>query len=444
MLSPPQKNAAAVCDVLVIGAGPAGSTVASLLAEKGHQVVLLEKSHHPRFHIGESLLPANLPLLEKMGIADEVRAISMHKPGAEFVSMEHGRAQTHYFANAWDKTMPGAYQVRRADFDHILFRHAKKKGAHALEGVKVTGVQFLPEGGAEVTGQDESGHALTWRARFVVDASGRDTFLANRFRIKHRNPRHNSSAVYAHFDGAVRNTGSDEGNISIFWFKHGWFWFIPLTNGITSVGMVTWPHHMKTKGPRSLQQFLQDNIATCPPLAERLAVAKQVSAAEATGNFSYVSERNHGKDHLMLGDAYAFIDPVFSSGVWLAMQSAVVGAETIDTCLRHPERAKAALRHFDRTVRHGPKVFSWFIYRMTNPIMRDFLMGPNNVLRVVEAILSVLAGDVYGKTPIWRSLFAFKLIYYTANIFQPWRAYRARQQRQINIRQVDDPALYNA
>lgn len=437
-------EAAPACDVLVIGAGPAGSTIASLLAAQGHHVVLLEKSHHPRFHIGESLLPANLPLFEQMGIADDIKAIGMHKPGAEFVSMEHGRAQTFHFAEAWDKSMPFAYQVRRADFDHILFRHAREKGAQALEGAKVTQVDFLPEGGADVRAQTDDGQPLRWRARFVVDASGRDTFLANRFRIKHRNPRHNSSAVYAHFDGAERGDGDDEGNIRIFWFAHGWFWFIPLTNGTTSVGMVTWPYHMKTKGPRTLQQFLMDNIATCPPLAQRLAMARQVSPVEATGNFSYVSERNHGPGYLMLGDAYAFIDPVFSSGVWLAMHSAVVGADTIDTCLRRPQQAEAALKRFDRVMRHGPREFSWFIYRVTNPIMRDFLMGPKNVFRVKEAILSVLAGDVFGRTPIWRSLLVFKAMYYVANITQPRRAFSAWQRRRFNIRKVDDPALYNA
>ncbi|MDQ7747350.1 NAD(P)/FAD-dependent oxidoreductase [Hydrogenophaga pseudoflava] len=445
MNTPAQGSVSAPsCDVLVIGGGPAGSTVASLLADKGHQVVLLEKAHHPRFHIGESLLPANLPLFAQMGIADEIKAIGMHKPGAEFVSMEHGRSQTFYFADAWDKSMPAAYQVRRADFDQILFRHARNKGALALEGVKVTGVEFLPGSGADVSARDADGQTVRWRARFVVDASGRDTFLANRFRIKHRNPRHNSSALYAHFDGASRGEGEEEGNIRIFWFAHGWFWFIPLTNGTTSIGMVTWPYHMKSKGARSLQQFLMDNIATCPPLAERLSMATLASAVEATGNFSYVSERNHGESYLMLGDAYAFIDPVFSSGVWLAMHSAVVGADTIDTCLREPGRAAAALKRFDRVMRHGPKEFSWFIYRVTNPIMRDFLMGPKNVFRVKEAILSVLAGDVFGKTPIWRSILVFKAMYYIANITQPRRAFMAWQRRRFNIRKVDDPAMYNA
>lgn len=432
------------CDVLVIGGGPAGSTVSSLLAERGHRVVVLEKAHHPRFHIGESLLPANLPLFEKMGIANEVQAIGMRKPGAEFFSTDHQRAQTFHFSDAWDKSMPHAYQVRRAEFDEILIRHASRKGAEVHEGCKVTAVNFPAEGGAHVVASNDDGTEQQWRARFVVDASGRDTFLANRFKTKQRNPKHNSAAVYAHFAHARRNEGRDEGNITIFWFEHGWFWFIPLINGHTSVGMVTWPYHMKSRNQRSLQQFLLDNIALNAALTERLRDASLVSPVEATGNFSYASQSSHGPNHLLLGDAYAFIDPVFSSGVWLAMHSSVAGAEAIDTCLKHPARTASALKRFDRLTRHGLKEYSWFIYRMTNPIMRDFFMHPKNVFRVKEALLSVLAGDVFGETPIWRSLLAFKLLYYSANVLQPRRAFKAWKQHRLNIRKVDTPALYNA
>ena len=442
----PQTNvdAGRTCDVLVIGGGPAGSTVSSLLAEQGHKVVLLEKAHHPRFHIGESLLPANLPLFEKMGVAEEIRAIGMFKPGAEFVSPHHNWTQTFHFSDAWDKSMPHAYQVKRAEFDEILIRHAARKGAEVHEGTKVTAVDFLPEGGASVRARSDDGQEQQWQARFVVDASGRDTFLANRFKTKQRNPRHNSSAVYGHFNGARRNDGQDQGNITIFWFEHGWFWFIPLNGETTSVGMVTWPYHMKTRGQRSVQQFLMDNIAISPDLTERLKNASLVNKVEATGNFSYVSRSNHGTNYLLLGDAYTFIDPVFSSGVWLAMNSAVIGAETVDTCLTQPTRASAALKRFDRLMKHGPKEFSWFIYRVTNPIMRDFFMGPKNVFRVKEALLSVLAGDVFGKTPIWHSILIFKALYYCANILQPKRAFKAWKMRRFNIRKVDDPALYNA
>jgi flavin-dependent dehydrogenase len=189
---------------------------------------------------------------------------------------------------------------------------------------------------------------------------------------------------------------------------------------------------------------LRDNIALSPELVERLAHACLATAVEATGNFSYASKGSHGRDYLLLGDAYAFVDPVFSSGVWLAMHSAVAGAAAIDTCLNDPGRSKAALKQFDRVMRRGPKEFSWFIYRVTNPIMRDLFMGPSNIFRVQEAMLSVLAGDVFGKTPIWRSIFIFKMLYYGANIVHPRRAFMAWKQRRSNIRVVDDAASYNA
>ena len=430
------------CDVLVIGGGPAGTTVAPLLAEMGHKVVLLEKAHHPRFHVGESLLPANLPLFERLGVAAEVKAIGMEKWGAEFVSPQHETSQTFQFGEAWDKSMPHAYQVQRAEFDTILIRNAEKKGVEVHEGCKAKAVEFLPENaGAVIRAEHDDGSQTEWTARFVVDASGRDTFLANRFQIKHRNPKHNSSAIYGHFSGAKRHEGQAEGNITIFWFEHGWFWFIPMMNGITSIGMVTWPYFMKTRGERSIEQFMRDGMVMCPKLTERMTDAVLVNEIEATGNFSYVSERNHGANYMLLGDAYAFIDPVFSSGVMLAMNSGVLAAEAIDTCLRKPAEAPAALKRFDALMKHGPKEFSWFIYRVTNPIMRDFFMHPKNLFRVKEGLLSMLAGDIFGKTPIWRSIFMFKTLYYLANIFQPKRAYMGWKQRQFNIRRVDDTAL---
>ncbi len=440
-----QEIARQECDVLVIGGGPAGCTVAPLLVEKGYKVVVLEKARHPRFHIGESLLPANLPLFERMGIAEEVKAIGMLKPGAEFVSPHHDMAQCFEFADAWDKSMPYAYQVQRAEFDTILIRNAEKKGVEVHENCKARAVDFLPDNsGAIVRAQHDDGRESEWKARFVVDASGRDTFLANRFQIKHRNPKHNSSAIYGHFTGAKRHDGQAAGNITIFWFEHGWFWFIPMMNDTTSIGMVTWPYYMKTIGDRNIEQFLMDGIAMCPALAERLKEAKLVNKVEATGNFSYVSERNHGQNYMLLGDAYAFIDPVFSSGVLLAMNSGVIGAEAIDTCLRQPAKAAAALKRFDALMKHGPKEFSWFIYRVTNPIMRDFFMYPKNIFRVKEALLSVLAGDIFGKTPIWRSIFMFKVLYYIANIIQPKRAFMGWKRRNFNIRPVEVPAVYNA
>lgn len=427
------------CDVLVIGGGPAGSTVATLLARKGWKVSVLEKARHPRFHIGESLLPANLPLFDELGVAAEVRAVGIEKWGAEFVSPWHeGKSQVFQFGRAWDKSMPYAYQVRRAEFDEILIRNAAANGAEVVEGCKVKAVDFLPEGGATIRAEHDDGSASDWRARFVIDASGRDTFLANRFQIKHRNPKHNSSALYGHFRDARRHPGQAEGNITIFWFEHGWFWFIPLADGTTSIGAVTWPYYMKTRNGRSREQFLMDTIAMCPALAERLAGASLVAGVEATGNFSYVAERTYGPGYLLLGDAYAFIDPVFSSGVMLAMQGGVEGAKAVDLALREPARAAAAMARFDRRSRRGPKAFSWFIYRITTPTMRDLFMGPRNLLRMEEALLSVLAGDIYGRTPIWPSIFAFKCLYYMMSLRYLKRSLAAWQRRRRNIRPVEE------
>ena len=430
---------ASVCDVLVIGGGPAGATAAALLAERGYRVTLFEKAHHPRFHIGESLLPANLPLFEKLGVADAVKAIGMEKWGAEFVSPWHEHEQSFEFADAMDKSMPMAYHVRRAEFDEILIRNASSKNARVVEGCQVRNVDFLPDNaGALAQARHDDGSIETVHARFVLDASGRDTFLGNRFKAKRRNRKHNSAAIYAHFSGAERNPGKAAGNITIFWFEHGWFWLIPLAGGTASVGAVIWPYYLKTRNKKSLERFFQETIALCAPLSERLKHAHLTSPVEATGNYSYICDRNHGGNYLLLGDAYTFIDPVFSSGVMLAMQSAFAGADTVDTCLRHPQRAAAALKKFDHTMRLGPKAFSWFIYRVTNPTMRNMFMEPRNIFRVKEALLSVLAGDVYGKTPIRGPLLLFKGLYYATSLLNFRRTLKAWRARQRNIRVVDE------
>jgi len=424
----------AACDILIIGGGPAGSTAAILLAEKGYRVVVLEKARHPRFHIGESLLPANLPLLERLGVAEKVRVIGMEKWGAEFVSPWDGRHQEFKFANTWDKSQPLSYQVRRSEFDEILIRRAAQQGAEVIEGCRVHDVEFLDEGErVRVHAAHEDGQTRSWETGLLIDASGRDTFLGNRLQTKRRNEKHNSAAMYAHFSGARRESGRREGNIAIYWFDHGWLWFIPLADGATSVGAVVWPRYMKTRSV-PLREFFLATIALCPPLAERLSAAALVSEVEATGNYSYVCDRSYGRNYLMIGDAYTFIDPVFSTGVMLAMQGGTVAAETADICRRSPARKAAALRKFGRLMQHGPKQYSWFIYRVTNPTMRELFLSPRNVLRMEEALLSLLAGDIYGRTPIWTSLRLFKVLYYAISCAKLGRTVRALRGRAANIR----------
>jgi len=423
-------------DVLIIGGGPAGSTAATLLAGRGYQVALLEKARHPRFHIGESLLPANLPLFERLGVADEIRAIGMQKLGAEFVSPWHDHSETFEFKDAYDPRPAYAYQVRRSQFDEILIRRASRAGARVVEGCRVRAADLTY--GAKTIRVDavhDDGRPEAWNARFLVDASGRDTFLAGQLGAKRRDRKHNSAAMYAHFSGAHRYPDQRAGNISLYWFEHGWLWFIPLADGASSVGAVVWPAYMKERR-LPLTEFFLATVAKCAPLAARLDQAQLVSAVEATGNYSYSASHSYGERYMMVGDAYAFIDPVFSSGVWLAMNGAAVGADAIDTCLRHPARARQALLEFDRVMRRGPRVFSWFIYRVTSPAMRDMFMNPRDVLGVKRAVLSVLAGDIFLKTPIWNSLRIFKAIYFLTSVFNLRRTLGGLRQRTANIRSV--------
>jgi flavin-dependent dehydrogenase len=419
------------CDVLVVGGGPAGSTMATLLARQGRRVVLVEKEHHPRFHIGESLLPANGPLFDRLGVRAAVERIGMPKWGVEFVSQQHDRPSFLEFGDAWDRSMPYAWQVRRSELDEILFRNAASAGAITQEGCRVTGVRFDADG-ADIAAVLDDGAERHWRAAFVVDASGRDTLLANQLRSKRRNPRHNSAALFGHFRGARRLEGQRAGNISIFWFQHGWFWFIPLADGTTSVGATCWPHYLKSRD-KPLAEFFADTIAMSPDLADRLRDAELVDdRVHATGNYSYASTQCQGDRYLLLGDAYAFVDPVFSSGVHLAMTSAFEGAPVVQAFFDRPAALPAARRRFESVMARGPREFSWFIFRMTNPAMRDLIMQPANPLGVQSAVLSLLAGDIYGRRPFWPSLWLFKVIYWLTTLAQAPRSWRAwRQRRQL-------------
>ena len=434
-LAPPKET-----DVLIIGGGPGGSTASILLAERGYQVVQLEKARHPRFHIGESLLPANLPLFERLGILEQVAAVGMRKFGAEFVSPWHeGRGETFNFDEAWDKSLPFAYQVRRSEFDEILIRRAAHQGAQVFEGCRAREVEFLPQGRPDgmrvrVETENEDGSSGSWLARYLVDASGRDTFLGNRLQNKHRNSKHNSAALYGHFKGAERYAEEKRaGNISIYWFEHGWIWFIPLADGVTSIGAVVWPYYLKTRKV-PVREFFLDTIQLCTPLVSRLKDAELVSDVTATGNYSYTCAQSYGPGYVLVGDAFTFIDPMFSSGVYMAMVTGAAAADALDTCLREPEKYATVMKEFDRVARHGPKEYSWFIYRITNPTMRNLFMAPRNDFRMKEAMLAMLAGDIYGDTPIWGSLRAFKAIYYLFSALNLPRSLRALRRRAVNIR----------
>lgn len=395
-------------DVAIIGGGPAGATAAAFLALRGRRVLVLEKSAHPRFHIGESLLPKNLPILERLGVLDEIRKIGVYKPGAEFISPDHDHRQSFHFSEALDPNPPHAYQVHRSEFDSILLRNARDKGAEVRERCTVSDVSF--GGGTQSVTYRDDGGETTCQARFVIDATGRDGFLARRMGARLPNKDHNSASIFAHFDGIPADTLDPPGSIGLFWFDHGWFWMIPLTNGKTSVGAVCMPDYLKTRRG-GLEDFFFETIRLCPKLWAMTKDATLASPVRGAGNYSYKATHAHGPGYLLLGDAYAFVDPVFSSGVYLAMSGAERAAETIDTALDHPARAERLFAIYKRQIDRGIGRFSWFIYRFNTPALRTMFMGPRNTFGMRQAVISMLAGDVYASRGIGWRLAIFRIVY---------------------------------
>jgi flavin-dependent dehydrogenase len=414
------------CDVAVIGGGPAGSTAAALLARRGHRVIVLEKAHHPRFHIGESLLPMNLPLFERLGVLEQVRALGVVKPGADFEADNERGYNSFAFRRAIGNSPPHAYQVWRADFDRMLFEHARACGADGREGHEAVQCEQLGPRATRLEVRTDASGSYRIEARYLVDASGRDTFLSGRRRLRRRNKRHQSAAIFGHFRGAESRSGEDAGNISIYRFEHGWMWMIPLPAGVMSVGAVCRPDYLKQRrGPtlEFLLATLQRNAALWRRVEHAELIGNQV---HVTGNYSYDSRQIGGPGWVLVGDAFAFVDPVFSSGVYLAMCGAEQAAHAVHVALRAPAAEKALLRRLERRYRSGIRRFSFFIYRFNDPVMARLFRQPSNRLQIEQGMISMLAGDLFD-TPrvLWRLQF-FKLVYALGCLLD-WRRWRAER-----------------
>ena len=418
------------CDVAVIGGGPAGSTAAALLARRGYKVIALEKEHHPRFHIGESLLPMNLPLFERLGVLDKVHALGVFKPGADFEADNESGYNTFAFCRAIGRSPPHAYQVWRQDFDQMLYAHARDCGADAREGHEVTKAEQRAARETRLEVRTDEGREYAIQARYVIDASGRDAFLSAKKRLRRKNDKHQSAAIFGHYRGAARRPGPDEGNISIYRFEHGWMWMIPLRDGVMSVGAVCRPDYLKQRKGRTVE-FLTDTLRLNPALWRRLEHAELIgNEVRVTGNYSYDSTQMGGPGWVLVGDAFAFLDPVFSSGVYLAMTGAEQAAAVVDAALREPATEMLRLRKLEKRQRAGMRRFSFFIYRFNGPVMRQMFRAPNNRWQLEQGVISMLAGDLYDTPKVLWRLKLFKLVYALVGL-RNWRRWRAEHKYRL-------------
>lgn len=330
-------------DVIVIGGGPAGSAAATMLARKGWGVLLLEREYFPRHHVGESLLPASLPVLEELGVLPDVEAAGfLPKLGATMVWGRQNKPWSWYFRET-NPDYPHAYQVWRPLFDKLLLDNSKASGVEVLEGHQVVDVLLEDRRFAGVRYRSAARQDGISYARFVVDATGQGALLGRRLGLRRWDPFFRNMAVYGYVTGADRLPTPDESNIFIEAHPHGWSWTIPLHTGWTSVGTVLDSRYGQGLLSKSnLREAFLEQLAQAPHTARLLRDARLVSGPQIVKDWSYSSERLVGDGYILVGDAACFVDPLFSSGVHLALMSGVLAAAYVSTVLKDPSMATAA------------------------------------------------------------------------------------------------------
>ncbi|MEO5767854.1 MAG: NAD(P)/FAD-dependent oxidoreductase [Polyangia bacterium] len=377
-------------DVIVIGGGPAGSTAANLFAQAGHDVLLLEKETFPRFHIGESLLPIDLPIFARLGVELAPQNF-LRKDGAEFIDERTGQSATFLFSEGLPGTPAHAFQVERSAFDHVLLLTARARGAEVREGVRVADITVGPDAVA-VSAKTDAGTDEVHRARFLIDATGQDALLARTNRTAQPYQGFGRVAVFRHYHGLEAEIADElarTGNIKVLMVPEGWMWLIPLSGARLSVGIVS-------RGAVGSGEVLEEAIARSP-LIQRLTSGATPTAPRIIRNFSFRNTRAHGPRWACAGDAACFLDPVFSSGVSLAMLGAESVVDTVSPALREGREGAAEL--LDAHAAHmqtGYRSFSGLIRRFyDNAIVRSlfFAETQNEVYRT--GITSVLGGDLW-------------------------------------------------
>lgn len=350
-------------DVLVIGGGPAGSTAAALLAEKGWRVVLLEKEKFPRYSVGESLMPYCYFTLDRLGLIPQIKSAGFPKKySVQFVSTQGAVSQPFYFFQHLDHEAATTWQVPRGEFDQMLLENARSKGARVLEETTVTA---LREEGSRVSGVEAvtgNGKTIQCSAKISVDASGRAAFSASRRRWRVRDPFLNRVAIWTYYRGALRDPGLDEGATTVAYLpRKGWFWYIPLPHDLVSVGIVAEKEYLFS-GERDLEKIFLREVPTNPWVQRHLASGRRCSSFRVTREYSYRSNHYAVPGLVLVGDALGFLDPVFSSGVFLALKSAEVVADAVDLALVNDDASAASFQAYGEQINRGFDAMRKLVY----------------------------------------------------------------------------------
>ena len=318
-------------DVIVIGGGPAGATASTLIAQKGYRVQLFEREKFPRFHIGESLIPETYWVLERLNMLPKMRASQfVHKHSVQFVNAAGKLSAPFYFWDNKPHECSQTWQVVRSEFDLMMLNNAREHGVEAHEGVRVLDVIFEGDRAVGVKIQEADGTQREVRAKVVVDASGQSGLLQNKFKLRVWDPILNKGAIWTYWEGAYRDTGRDEGATIVIQTpnKQGWFWNIPLHDNRLSLGVVG-PFDYLFKGRESHEQTYHEEVEKCPDVQRRIANAKRITGYFATKDYSYRATQGAGDGWVTIGDAFGFLDPLYSSGVLLALKSGEMAADAI-------------------------------------------------------------------------------------------------------------------